>query len=426
MSTSSDTGPPTLERWTIPFAFGIAALFCAGCVFISLRRMFWFDEVYTTFTTRQPTWISMWRMLVSATEPTPFGYFAIARISDHLFGPGEIGIRLPSVIAVTAGLLVTYFCARRLATGMHGLIAMSLLLCSFLPFYAYEGRAYGIYFLCAALSFWFWLRHSWFGFGIIFLFGILIHYYMIFCLVPFILIEGLQWRPWNRPSRELLAGLAGAFLALVILLPQIIANRATYRGSSELSNVRPFLLQDVYENMFPHLPFLLALTVICAVVLPGKGPSMPPPFPMSIGERIGWLFLAIPVAGFVGAALVTKAFVPRYFVGSLPGIAVALSCSVDRLSHANRRMSAAVLTILLSFGTYNLLRSVRHPELIVSDYSYQPEVRAVLQQENQIWNDGKKYILMPNLLVLPALLFPASGALREIGSRSSAGPWCHT
>jgi len=123
---------------------------------------------------------------------------------------------------------------------------------------------------------------------------------------------------------------------------------------------------------------------------------------MSSGERTGWFFLLIPLVGFVGAVVVTNAFHPRYFIGMLPGVAVAFAAAIYRIFQHDRRISVAVFIILISFGSYNLSRSVRHPELITaSSMSYQPEVREVLGQEDRIWNDGKRFVLLPDLLVLP-------------------------
>src|SRR5205807_1112522 len=107
----------------------------------------WYDEVFTTLTTRLPDWSTIWKALVQENrDPMPFGYFVVARIFDQMFGPGEIGIRLPSALGVTAGMLLTYDSARRLSNALHGFIAMAVLTCSLLPYYSFEGRAYGLYF----------------------------------------------------------------------------------------------------------------------------------------------------------------------------------------------------------------------------------------------------------------------------------------
>ena len=61
-------------------------------------------------------------------------------------------------------------------------------------------------------------------------------------------------------------------------------------------------------------------------------------------------------------------------------------------------MSALFCAILLGFGGWEILSKVRHPDGV----EYQTEVRDVLGLEEQIWLDGKKFTLMPQLQVLPA------------------------
>ena len=104
----------TVNRWSFPGALLIAAYFLATSIYISYHRLFWYDEVFTTLTTRMPDWHTIWRALTEDNaDPSPFGFFVIARVFDKLFGPGEIGIRLPSALAMTAGMLITYDCVRR-------------------------------------------------------------------------------------------------------------------------------------------------------------------------------------------------------------------------------------------------------------------------------------------------------------------------
>ena len=109
-----------------------------------------------------------------------------AQTFDKLFGPSEIGIRLPSALAMVGGMLLTYDCARRITDSLHGLIAMAVLTCSFLTYYGYEGRSYGLFFLFAAAVLWAWIgNRSAIVLAALFFFGVLIHYYLVLCLIPF-------------------------------------------------------------------------------------------------------------------------------------------------------------------------------------------------------------------------------------------------
>ena len=101
---------------------------------------------------------------------------------------------------------------------------------------------------------------------------ILIHYYVIFCIVPFAVAEALEWRSRKRPSRLLLAGAFGAFLSLVIQFRQILANRREY-GTAFWASPTLHTLRNIYEDMFPHLLFTVSLVLICFARRPTDGSS---------------------------------------------------------------------------------------------------------------------------------------------------------
>jgi hypothetical protein len=78
------------------------------------------------------------------------------------------------------GLLLTFDCARRFTDGLHGLIALASLTCSFLPYYGYEARSYAIYFMLASLWLWLWAcgpndKWSAMTFGVVLFLAVTIH-----------------------------------------------------------------------------------------------------------------------------------------------------------------------------------------------------------------------------------------------------------
>jgi hypothetical protein len=216
-------------------------------------------------------------------------------------------------------------------------------------------------------------------------------------MVPFAVAEALEWRSRKRPSRLLLAGALGAFLSLVIQFQQVLANQREY-GKGFWASPTLHTLGTIYDGMFPLLLFPVALILICLTIFaPGKQEEPA----MSRGERVGWLFLLIPLAGFVCAALVTHAFTPRYFIGTLPGVAVAFASLMYRLWHDRAVATALICVMLLGFGGHTILARTLRPELIPSGPYSQLEVRDVLQCEDQILSAGKGTIVTPDLLLLP-------------------------
>ena len=112
---------------------------------------------------------------------------------------------------------------------------------------------------------------------------------------------------------------------------------------------------------------------------------------MQSGERLGWFFLLIPIAGFFMAEVV-HSFVARYLIAALPGIALALSCCLWRHFRATRYVSLGVVLILLMCGLAKQVVRVRHPEA-----GYYSPIRQILAQEDPLRKDGKQIFAFFNL-----------------------------
>ena len=161
-ATATETERPTgtAALWTYLVAGLLAVFYFVTSIQIATHRVFWFDELFTLYIARLPHVSTIWSALGNGVDALPPTYYMVVRLFDSLFGPGDIAARVPSMLAVAVGLLVIFDCARRLTDGLHGLIALSVAICSFLPYYGYEARSYGIYFMFAALALWAWTNQS--------------------------------------------------------------------------------------------------------------------------------------------------------------------------------------------------------------------------------------------------------------------------
>src|SRR5271169_4900045 len=181
--------------WSFVTATSLAAFYLSTSLYISSHRLLWVDEILTVLNTRLPSWTAIWKTSAQGADGLPPIYFLVVRIFDDLFGRTDLSIRLPSALALTVGLLLTFDCARRLTDGLHGLIALSILSCSFLPYYGHEARSYALYFMFAALALWIWAydknssRVGAVFFGVVFFLAVGMHYYAILCLVPYAVWE---------------------------------------------------------------------------------------------------------------------------------------------------------------------------------------------------------------------------------------------
>src|SRR5271157_2998588 len=98
----------------------------------------------------------------------------------------------------------------------------------------------------------------------------------------------------------------------------------------------------------------------------------------------------------------------RYFIGALPGVAVAFSCLLWHHFHNIYRVSTGVLVLLAACGAANQWTIVRHPESI-APYGLEFATRQYLRLEDALRSDGKPVALFSDpLLYLEAAYYAKS------------------
>ncbi len=385
------------------FAAGaLAAFYLATSIYIAAHRLYWFDELFIVRFAQMPNLATMWDALAHASDTMPPGYHLVMRGVTRALGYSEVATRLPSALAMIAGLLIVFQCVRRLTDALHGLLALALLSCSLLPYYGYEARPYALFFLLSALALWIWTttrRDSlWaaIAFGVTLGVAVTMHYYAVLNIVPYALFELLRWHRGRRPSPKLIAGIIGVVVPAVGLGPLGMAYSHQFsRGF--WAHPSFYELKQVFPEMFPDGFFLLALLVVwVCLALPARGAESTEA--LQDAELLGWLFLCIPLAGFAVAELKTNAFLARYFIGALPGIALAFACWMWRHFQSARRISAGAVALLALWGAANQMMVVRHPES-VDPFGQQTATREYLKLESAIDSDGKRYILFHDSLL---------------------------
>ena len=391
--------------WHWPLALLLAGFYVATSLYISAQRLLWFDEICTALTTRLPDVRTMWKALSESADSIPLLYFLITRIFDQMFRHADIGIRVPSALALGAGLLVTFDIARRLTDGLYGLIAMSFLTTSFVTYYGYEARPYALYFMLAAMALWLWVftedesKLAAAAFGALFLIGVAIHYYFLLCLTPFGILALAQRRIFHPKA---IAGAAGVMGALAALYPQVASSRALVQGYGSWAVPSLAKVQSVYQECFPLAIIPLVLIAAGVAVFGGTGERTVTS--MSSGERVSWLFLIVPLAAYILALLVTESFYNRYIIGAVPGIVVAATCLFWRYCRESRYLSLALLVVFCGFGIGQQLRTLRHVDHIPAfGLDYQQQTRQMLALEDTLRREGKvHFAVAEKLLFLPA------------------------
>lgn len=383
---------------------GVIAFFLVSGFWISLKRLFWFDELMTFQIAGIPKTATFWAALHRGFDGMPVAYYLMERFLLARIHPPELALRLPSLLAVCLGAFVVYDCGRRLTDAFFGLFGMAVVLVSFVVYYSYEARSYGLYFLFAALATWAWChagtRLGPVLFGACFFAGMMMHDYFFICLTPYALYEAIRWRPGRLPSAKLIAGIVGIACGILVLFPELLAQRAFNKTFWALPSLA--LMVNAYGTSLPFGIGVLCLVAAWLALWPRWSNSQEVA-EISSAETVGWLHVAIPLAGYFVAKLVTHAFFDRYFIGFVPGLAVALACFCYRRLQPWGIPAFGALVVVLSLGMGDQVRHVVNPASIDPNRhlidTEQVRTQAVLTEESPINSDGKRYILMSDLVL---------------------------
>jgi len=378
-------------QWSLAPLAVLALFYLAASLYIASHRLLWFDEVFTVHMARLPNWRTLILALGHGVDSLPPPYYMVVGAFGRVFGHSALAVRLPSTLAMVATLLVIFDCARRLTDGLHGLIAMALA-SGPLAGEGFEARSYAIYIMFAALALWVWVwgeqtgKKSALLFGTVLCLAVCFHYYAALLLVPFILCELLSGKPWQRPSTRLMAGVIGVVLPALLFSPLITSfSRQFSRGFWS----RPSFSQliNIYSEIFEGGLLFLALIALWMVLVDRKPAAAATPA-MPSGEVVGWLFLAIPLAGFLVAEIKTNAFAVRYFLAIVPGVAVAFASCVWRQFRNVPLVSAGVFLLFASWGVAKEFHTVRHPDSVET-----PGTRQMLAMEDTLNSDGTHFLV---------------------------------
>jgi hypothetical protein len=382
--------PAKSATWTFVVAAALALFYLATSLYISSHRLLWFDEVFTAHLAHLQI-SALISALHNGVDSLPPAYYMVVGVFAKLFGNSALALRLPSTLAMVATLLIVFDCARRLTDGLHGLIALALA-SGPLAGEGFEARSYAIYVMFAALAIWIWTccrqpaRRTAILFGAVLFLAVCFHYYAALLLVPFLILEASGWRPWQLPSAKLMAGVFGVILPAILLAPFILSFSRQF-SSGFWSRPSVSELIGIYSNIFEGGFLLLALIAVWMVFVDRKPNSMELPA-MQSAEALGWLFLAIPLAGFIAAELKTNAFAVRYFLGIVPGVAVAFACCMRRQFRTVPLVSLGIFLLLAGWGIGKELQTLRHVDSVET-----PGTRNTLAIEPSLNSDGKQFLV---------------------------------
>jgi hypothetical protein len=401
----------------------LALFFFATSIHISLIRPLWFDELGTLRIAKLPDLATVWQVQQTfLADSAPIVYHLLVRVLFNLSGHFDLIARYLSALAMIAAMLVAFDCARRLAAGIAGLVAFGVLGCSFLTLYGFEGRPYALAVLFTSTALWLWLhtdgksKMAALAFGVSIFLAVGMHFNSVLAMVPFGVWELYRWRPWQRPSSKLVAGTVGIICSLALSLPQM-------RGSARwIANYwcPPSIhaLMTVWGEIFPSGLFILGAFAILASLFRAQAN------PMDDAEKLCWLFLTIPFAGFVIAELATHAFYNRYLITVLPGVAIAFGCMATR--YLMKPALVAFLVFLCGAAIWPQIATARRAKDIEppSAPDSQARTQEALASEDAVMADGKRMIITHFLIMEQARYYSKHPGLYRMYETDAAELFC--
>jgi uncharacterized membrane protein len=303
------------------------------------RQSLWYDEAFTAVHVLRSS-LGATLHGVLHTESTPPLYYMLLWVWTRVLGDGAVALRSLSALAGLGTVMVAWavgntLSGRRAAIWLAALAATSPLL----VWYSQEARAYELFALTAALSFWFFLRArqapqarprdlwAWVAFSVL---ALLTHYFAAFLVAgeAILLLVGPGLRP--AAARRHVPAVAAVAVAALALIPLVVTQtgHAQWIGRWALGNrliaIPQYFLLSPSTRDAP-----LGHGIVAAAVLPVLAALLLIPRLLP-GERRVLALCGIVAAFGIGAPIVlvllgADYLAPRNLIGAWIAAAGALA-----------------------------------------------------------------------------------------------------
>ncbi len=431
--------PARVARWlmahvNVPMV--LLALICLGMVVPAARaKPFWHDEIYTVLLSRLPSVGAIWRAALEGVDLSPPLNLWVTRGVHALIGVGHLQTRVPALLGFSLTVFLIFLVLLRRA-GAPAAIAGALLL--FLTAglrYAVEARAYGLMMGLSAAAIYTWMEAAQGRRRAVHLpllamalaGSIWNHYFGVLAFVPIVAGECVRTLHRRRIDPGVAFAVVTAIVAAVPIYPLLRAasdQRSTFwsmGAGAQVTDVYAFLLNALLAPAFLLLAGVLVLALALAPLLRRRIPGDIRRVPMHEAVAIA-AAAAVPVLAVLLGRFVTGVFVPRYALGGLVGLCMAVPLALWRWNV--RRLPVELLlcgALLWVVGTSAIasVRAIReppdplaaHPLLLRSAFEPGPTVVSSRLQFLQYW-----YYLPADLKGRVVYLADPGEALKRTGS----------
>lgn len=348
--------------------------FLTSSIAKDIWRPMWNDELLTLYTAKQASSSAIVQSVREGTDGMPFYDMAVHSVLPVIHNEA-LAVRFPATLGYCALLLcLLAFCRRCLPTPYA--IGAVLLACNACVHYSVEGRSYGVVLGCAAGALLCWQsgvagrrRHLTIPL-LAFCLALMtaMHYFSIFFIVPLFVAEIVRWRRSGRLDVTVLPAFLPALIVLGIHYPLIVAGRqfqshfwSPATGSSLMEFYSMYLVWMLLMCVLP----IAVLTVISVPPNMGNARSSTPTAPE---WAVALALSMMPIVVAVLSKYMTHAFVARYVLWAVPGLAILLAACLYRLAHGSVVVGVSLLVTMLMLAiaqeSVTLSHLRRRPQLI--------------------------------------------------------------
>jgi hypothetical protein len=360
-------------------------LFClCGVVYFTTSityawtQRLWFDELWAYHVVHNNTIAGIWAALCGGVDGHPPLYYVLAALSQRVFGPSIIALRLPSIIGYFVGVICTYIFISRRCGSSYALLGACFLLASGTFGLAYQARPYGLVIGCAAAALlcWQlaadkWRRHlSVPGLFLALSGALLSHCYA--ALLPLLLLLGEAVRVSTTKQRDVpvVIAIAASWSTAITYLP-LVSFEHSLRYDNELMRPTWSSLVGAYEYLIgsPAIE-LLAIIAFFAIYSTARPPhahyaphAIAPcdaaagqcrfdersSVPFRFHELVVLIaFSLIPVVSVMVSMIATNVFQNRYAATGILGLSALLSLVACRCGNRNAAVADVVYLLWLT------------------------------------------------------------------------------
>jgi hypothetical protein len=366
-----------LDRVGTPFAVFLLLIFSAWAWVASREARLSFDELLEISVATAPTVHQIVPFLAAGIDYNPPLSHVLTRLSIATFPNSEVAARLPAFLGFVVLLVFLYGFVTRWLSPSYGIFAMLLIMSSPVRMFAVFGRPYGLVLGFAGAALFAYQRAITHKPRAIALMTLSLcsaalaasHYYGILATSGILFAELLRAKTLKRPDwKPLTCTIVPAALVFALLLDTIRHQRSQFTNYFARGNLLSF---DHGYDAFDIDPMIYCVGLLLVIATLWRLRTLNPSgvklsldaFSPEVCAGFGLLLL--PILGAFLTQFVTHAYISRYFLPAVMGLAICL-CYVIRLSSVILPGIIVLLNIALAvgFGKTTMQDFRRPPEML--------------------------------------------------------------